>query len=510
MKLKLFILIFVSGLFSSCISPSDKKIEQTIEENVSIEMKEYFSEYKPVISETIPEVHIKSSSGNNDFIFKPVSAAVSEMKKSWGGYFGEPAPFYEDCEITVYENNKISLEDLTGKVKVRGNWTSNYPKKPLAIKFDKETSILGMHNGKQFKNWVLLASYKDWSFLRDTVAYYMGHMISPLYTSDFRYVKVFSNDEYIGLYILAEKQEVNIDKINLTKSSPDYTGNDIGYLLEMDTYYKNSLYNFEIDYISDLKDYNNNSVKHFMNGYSVKSDIQDSSQALFINNYMNRLWKLCYEAVYNNNYLEFNDDFTELIPSEAKTCYECISNVIDLESLAQTYLLHEICCDADIAWSSFYMDIDFGKNGNKKLKFQAPWDFDSALGNKNFCADSKGIYAGSSYWDVNHQTRGWGNPWFIIFINCNWFRELVSQKWTMVRNQEFENKVVEFIDNVSFQYEDEFIENYKLWKNAGKPQTLGELCSGAAKCKNQKQAADYLKNWLLKRFASIDEYWLKK
>jgi len=36
------------------------------------------------------------------------------------------------------------------------------------------------------------------------------------------------------------------------------------------------------------------------------------------------------------------------------------------------YIINEITCDADLYFSSFYMDVDFSKDGNKKLRFEAP------------------------------------------------------------------------------------------------------------------------------------------
>ena len=99
------------------------------------------------------------------------------------------------------------------------------------------------------------------------------------------------------------------------------------------------------------------------------------------------------------------------------------------------------------------MDIDFGENGSKKLKFEAPWDWDSALGNKKFCTDSQGLFAGVNGWDVDHSKMGYGNPWFLIFINCNWFQKMVRQKWEYIHNQDVIGKVTAHIDFVTATYE---------------------------------------------------------
>lgn len=53
--------------------------------------------------------------------------------------------------------------------------------------------------------------------------------------------------------------------------------------------------------------------------------------------------------------------------------------VVDVNSLADVYIINELLCDADVYWSSFFMSVDFGPGGNKKLRFEAPWDFDSGV-----------------------------------------------------------------------------------------------------------------------------------
>lgn len=498
-------------LLAGCASSSKKDAPSShVDEDVSPVISEYISDYTPFMSKKLPVMKIDSDSGKNDFVTRPVDMDVSRAKMMWGGYKGEPEPWYENCSITVIdENDVISLDKAFAQVRVRGNWTSDYPKKGLRIKFDKKQEMLGLNGGVKMKDWILLASYKDFSFLRDATSYYMSHLISPYYTTDIRPIELYINDTYWGVYLIAERQEIDKHRINLTKNPKDYTGNDIGYLLEIDDHAHKGETGFNISFGSKLKDFEDKDVKTFTSKYTVKNDINSQSQLDFISNYMNNLWKLCYEAVYNKNYYTFNSDYTKLVPSNAKTCYECVSSVVDLESLVTTYILHEIVCDPDFYLTSFYLDVDFGENGNKKLTFEAPWDFDSALGNKKFCLDSQGLYAAVNAFDVDHKEKGVGNPWFLIFINCNWFQDMVKQKWTQIHNQNVIGKLTEYMQFVSTQYKTNFEKNYKIWDNCGNAQRFGwELSSSSLACKNQKYAAEYLEYWLVKRFDALDELWL--
>ena len=136
----------------------------------------------------------------NDFVKLPVAKSVKEQTAGldWAAEYAKaPDPFYKDSTITVInEDGTVVLNEAIGKVKVRGNWTTTYKKKPLRIKFEDKQSMLGLNDGNKFKNWVLLASFKDRSFLRDITGYTLGKLLSPdYYASDFKLVEVYVNRE---------------------------------------------------------------------------------------------------------------------------------------------------------------------------------------------------------------------------------------------------------------------------------------------------------------------------
>lgn len=122
----------------------------------------------PVISiETVNQ-----DSNKMDFVTKPVTKHVAQAIASWTPDYEMPlAPYYEDCTITLTdEAENTVLDKVEAEVKVRGNWTTSYDKKPLRIKFKKKQSMLGLNEGQAYKNWVLLAEYKDASMLRNKTA----------------------------------------------------------------------------------------------------------------------------------------------------------------------------------------------------------------------------------------------------------------------------------------------------------------------------------------------------
>ena len=170
-----------------------------------------------------------------DFVTKPVNRFVAESIASWTpGYTVPEEPYYEDCTITLTDTDSTVLfNDVNAQVKVRGNWTTSYDKKPLRIKFEQKQNILGLNNGAEMKNWLLLAEYKDASMLRNKAALSIARELlkeDGLYAADAELVEVEINNQYWGVYLLIEQQQVNPSRINITEPAPNYTGTDIAFL----------------------------------------------------------------------------------------------------------------------------------------------------------------------------------------------------------------------------------------------------------------------------------------
>ena len=462
----------------------------------------------------IPTVKMYSKSDTTDFATKPVAKHVTESRATWGDIRDDPAPYKQECKIVVTDEkgNPTEINWTIADVKVRGNWTTSYDKKSFKLSFKEKTSFLGLNNGRKNKDWVLLAVYKDWSYLRDQTALKFSKMISDTYASDSKIVEVYINEQFWGVYLLAEVQEVCNDRFNITEPKKGYEGTDIGYLLELDgyAYTEKPIYQVWVDYIGPVKDMKNNKINISTNGYAINSKINSQKQKDFIYNYMNLIWKLCYEAVYNNKFLEFSKDFTYLQPSDSKNVYDTVSKVIDIDSLVDAYILAEVTCDPDLYFSSFFMDVDFGPEGNKKLKFEGPWDFDSSMGNKKFCENGKDFHAAMVQYDVNHNDKIHGNPWMLIFINCDWFQKAVKARWKEIQKSKPLNELISNIDKTTKDYEKSFNNDKKRWNHLGNNELVGwELCDASAACTTQKAAANRLKTWLTARFKFLDSQWAK-
>lgn len=488
------------------------------------------TEQPPVISDKcMPTIDIKtkgSGSGAMDFVTTPVTRLVAEKVATWTpNYVMPPEPYYADCTVSVTDADKnLVVDSANASVKVRGNWTTNYDKKPLRIKFETKQSMLGLNDGGEYKNWLLLAEYKDFSMLRNKTALQLAEEIlgnDGYYAADSQLAEVTINGEYWGVYLLTELQQVNSGRVDITEPPNGYTGTDIGYFLEYDGYYysEDPLHSFKVSYHDDaeLRPYDGygaigRRAKPSANGkndvgITIKSDIYSQEQHDFIERFVNNVYDIMYEAAYNDKAFVMSDDFAALSETTELTPREAVERVVDLRSLADSYILAELTCDADIYWSSFFMDADFGSGGSGKLRFEAPWDFDSALGNKDRCADGNGFYAGNIVFDVNGDFEEMCNPWLMVLMNEEWYQDIIKERWTEIYDSGAFERAYEMIISDSETFESEFTRNYDKWDNIRRNEAVNELCAGAAACATQKEAAYYLKNWLESRVSFLNFQW---
>lgn len=98
----------------------------------------------------------------------------------------------------------------------RGNSTWTQEKKPYTLTFSEDTDLLGMGAGK---GWVLLANSFDESGLRNKLVFDAAKDMGVKFAVDSEYVDLYINDEYLGLYLLAERVEVGKNRVDITDLS---------------------------------------------------------------------------------------------------------------------------------------------------------------------------------------------------------------------------------------------------------------------------------------------------
>ena len=142
---------------------------------------------------SLPALHIELENGRNRLQI-PRNATI-------------PARF----TMVDSENTGETVTNLKGEIRGRGNSTWTLPKKPFHFKLAASADLLGMGEAK---TWVLLANYWDKTMLRNAVTYDLAQRINNIYAPEFRFVDVFINGSYQGIYMLVEKVEFDDERIN--------------------------------------------------------------------------------------------------------------------------------------------------------------------------------------------------------------------------------------------------------------------------------------------------------
>ena len=505
-----------------------KKEKEPVSYEVSLSAEDQYT------AETVPlpvlSIETKSKEKNIiDFYDKPIAKHVAGCLKQWIPY--APEPYYVDCTLSLTgSDGSTMLGGADAQVKVRGNWTTLYPKKPLRIKFAEKHNLLGLNDGAEFKNWLLLAEYKDCSMLRNkAVLYAARHILGAdgLYAADADFVQVEINGEYEGLYLLTEMQQAAKKRVNISKPRNGYTGTDTGYFLEFDGYFENEddLHKFSLDYADnaplrpyDGKGGSGKTIKCLGSPYSdlakeigisIKSDIYSQEQHDFIANYINNVYRIMYEAAYNHKAFVFDAKNESISESSELTPQQAVEKVVDVDSLADMYIISELACDADVTWSSFYMDIDFTPKHTKRLTFEAPWDFDSSMGNRPRCVDGQGFYAANIVPDPDTENDS-VNPWFVLLAYEDWYQDIIKEKWTKAYDNGVFARVCQMVESDSDVLKEEFEKNYKKWKNnTDKEFFINELSEAEAGTRTEKESAEFLLEWLNSRIDFLNSQWHK-
>ena len=201
-----------------------------------------------------------------------------------------------------------------------------------------------------------------------------------------RFVDVYVNGSYDGVYTVCEQVEVGKNRVEIDES---YDTTDTGYLIEMDMRAP-SEGKENLDYFTL-----NHPEKAIH--YAVKSpDTEDE---------------------------EYTEEHTAFIKSYLEEClaalesgdFERVKEYVDVKSFADSYIINELFHCVDVGYSSFYMY----KEKGGKLTSGPLWDYDLSLGN---CAYNSDAINAEFLWAKND------NYWYSALLEYGEFYTLVAEK----------------------------------------------------------------------------------
>lgn len=380
------------------------------------------------------------------------------------------ADWVETDKMAVYNaDGSVDMKEALCGIRLRGNSTQKFPKKPFAIKLVSKASVLGM---PKHKRWVLLANWMDRTMLRNAVAFEVAHQTENAYADGLGWnphgysVEVVMDGRHVGNYYLCEQIKIDGDRVDIKDCIEDIIGDgnanptmaDCGYLLEFDDNYD------EVDKFRTARGL----------PCMFKDEVTKYSADIF-----NQV-KARIEAVESN--LEAGN-------------YEAAYSDLDINSVIDYFFIQELTFNDEYKHpKSVYMLID----GDGKLTAGPVWDFDwqtfinydkvQAMNNKYGgtydCRNTnewlygksklaeKPWWPGSDYDYVNDQPYMW---YPLLFKDAN-FRAKVQERWAVIYPQLLSvvAKIDEFaaLNKVSEQF------NYAMWPLVGLKNSVGSAFNG--------------------------------
>ena len=286
---------------------------------------------------------IKNEKNSQDYVGK--LEATMRISNSKSSKYDSSKDFY---------NGKILIDG-------RGNTTWGVPKKPYNIDLitndglENAAALLGMPADEE---WSLLAFWHDRSLMRIPIAMFLGqHMNGIKWSPRMRYVELWINNDYRGLYLLSEKIQRDDHRVNLKKldDSPEdqiEPGISGGYILEGSTEGK-------LNELERLVQFRTTQNINFTFKYPKPKNVTPKQQE-WIKNYINEFETVLWD----------NNKFKDPVNGYQK--------YIDVESFIDWTILHEQSRGVD---NLFHASTFVHKDRGGKLNMSAPWDFDLSYGN---------------------------------------------------------------------------------------------------------------------------------
>lgn len=299
------------------------------------------------------------------------------------------------CHFSLDGKGEYSDYSGTGRIRGRGNSTWEwYDKKPYKIKLDEKSKLLGLDKAK---DWNLLANYRDVTDLMNAIAFEAARYMKMPNTNHTRFVEVFLNEEYIGLYQLTEKIEVDKNRIDIDKEG--------GVLLSFDE--------------DDGPNLSPSATDNFWSKvYGLPMCIKHPDNPT------------------NEQLKAIKADFAVLESAIKARDYDKVDSLMDVASFIHILQLHELFLNVELAAPrSLYMYRDKGG----KYTFGPVWDWDAGfdfdwstmMTGHNFFSNPYVLLLGS---DPATQTnaRGGYNPFFSDMFADRRFMQQYKDLWDEV------------------------------------------------------------------------------
>lgn len=375
-------------------------------------------------------------------------------------------------------NHLTDIPSFSGYIgiEVRGASSQTFPKKNFGFETrdslgaNLEVPLLGL---PKEEDWILYAPYTDKSFLRDALTYELGREEGQ-YAPRTKFVELFLNGDYHGVYCLEEKIKRNKNRVNISKLSP-------------------------ADTLGEKRS----------GGYILKVDRDEGDGSFFVSHYLGTDQVNEVRIVYEDpagpdlhplqkEYISgfFNDFEAALYGDNFTDAHIGYRKYIDVPSLVDFFLISEFGHNADAYRLSTFMYKDRDSK-DSLLHFGPLWDFNLAYGNVNYC-NSQNLEG----WAYNDSGACGNTPlWWPRLLQDTFFQNAVQCRFQELRRQVLStDHILHYIDSTALKFASVQSRNYERWPILGiyiwPNNFIGQT---------YQEEIGYLEEWISGRLAWMDE-----
>lgn len=383
-----------------------------------------------------------------------------------------------DANLVIIEDHDGTLKDLATRphafdgpigIEIRGNTSAGFPKKSYGLEtrddlgMDLDQSLLGM---PQESDWVLHGPYSDKTLMRNKLTYDLGRALGH-YAPRTRFVELFVNNQYQGVYVFLEKIKRNVARVNIPKVADTAALGDItgGYILKLE------------DGFADGGFFS--AAGTAWQYHYPRPDTITSEQSAYIQGYINQFETVMFGPLFSH-------------PGKG------YKSLIDIPSFVDFAIITELSHNVDGYRKSTYMYKDSDANGG--LVYMGPlWDFDIAYGNVDYCDGFRTdnfVYMGGICKVIGEHIPKWwlklmADPDFTKALGCRWG----SLRKGVLSDASLMQRIDSYRDEVKFGEP----RDHAAWGNIGVDVWPNNFIGA-----NYDEEITYLKQWIQKRTAWLD------
>ena len=417
----------------------------------------------------------------NEMIAVDVNYTESNLPIISINTYGEDIPDEPriDAYMGIINNNSGTnnindpFNDYNGKITIekRGNSSQEQEKPPYRFETvdnngeNNNVKLLGL---PEENDWILYAPWSDKSLLRNVLIYSLSNEMGR-YAPRSKFVELYLNKEYRGVYVLMEKIKRDKNRVAISSLDPNSNFGDNltgGYILKFDWAETGDNNGGFFSLIDGMR----------YNYHYPKPDEISSEQENYIQSYINS-----YENIMNSN--KYNSE-------------EGYSSFIDIGSFVDFIILQEISRNVDAYGLSTYIYKD-KESINNKLTAGPIWDFNHGFGNCDYYKawETVGWNISYTYNDMDQRAFWWLKLW-----NDDNFQEMIKDRYKLLRESTLSiNNINTLIDQYVFKLGTSVNKNFTKWP------ILGEyIWPNKQVFDTYQEEIIYLKTWINNRLTWMD------